>query len=120
MWNNFYDHEFFIKKLEIQELINCSYASIINFYEIIDSLLRITQSNTIVFTWDNLEHKNPNIIDKEIIIKEIGFWETVGDVYEKTKGEQGVANDGHRSVKMNRLFAKFLIKKLNNNFLLVW
>jgi hypothetical protein len=112
IWGNFYDSDFFKNRLEIQELINCSYASIINFYEIIDSLLYLTKSKTIIFSWDYLEHKNPHIIDKKILINEIGFWESIDDIYKKTNGEDGILGDLHWSIKMNRSFAEYITKKI--------
>jgi hypothetical protein len=61
-------------------------------------------------------YKNDEIEDKKILIKEMGTWETLHEVYEKTNGEYGVQSDQHWSEKTNKLFYNYLINNKLKNF----
>lgn len=112
-WSNDFEPEYFYKKMEMQEMINSSYSSKKNYLEIIDSLYKITKSKKIILSWVNIEIDNDFIFDKNKITEQIGFWETLGDQYKKTNGQQGVENDLHWSVDMYKKIIEFIKNNLN-------
>lgn len=111
-WNKDYDYEQLLKELSVQEIINSSYASQMNFIEIIESLYHLTNGKKYVFSWDEMDVKSDIIEDKLDITKNIGIWETHRDVYHSTDGEFGLKDDMHWSYKMNELFADYVYEKL--------
>ena len=115
MWGNEYNHEYFSNKLEIQELINGSDASILNHLEVIDSLSKMTPSKKFVHCWDYKKFDSSNIIYREEMTELLGMWETRGDVHERTNGEQETKGDGHWSDDMNMGFMNFLLKYFKND-----
>ena len=76
IWGNEYNYEYFWNKLEIQELINDSKASILNYTEIVDSLCKLTPCKKIVHCWDYKKFDSDNIIYREEMTELIGKWET--------------------------------------------
>lgn len=115
IWGNEYNKEYFNKNLEVQELINGSNASILNYIEVINSLCKITQCKKIVHCWDYKKFDSDNIIYREEMTKLIGEWETGGQLYERTNGEQGIEGDIHWSDDMNIKFMNFLLKYFKND-----
>jgi hypothetical protein len=115
IWDNNYDNNYFDKKLEIQELINGSNASILNYLEVIDSLCKMTKCKKIIHCWDYKKFDSDNIIYREEMTELIGTWDTRGQVYERTNGREGDKGDGHWSDDMNIKFMNFLIKYFNND-----
>lgn len=115
IWGNEYDYEYFWNKMEIQELINGSNASILNYIEVINSLCKITQCKKIVHCWDYKKFDSNNIIYREEMTELIGEWETSGQLYERTNGEQGRKGDDHWSDNMNMKFMNFLLKYFKND-----
>jgi hypothetical protein len=115
IWGNQYEHDYFIKKLETQELINSSNASILNFTEIIDSLYKITPCKKIVHCWDYKKIDSNIIIYREEMTELLGMWETNGMVYERTNGEFGSQGDFHWSHDMDMKFMNFLLKYFNDD-----
>lgn len=111
-WLNNFDEKYFDDGLKIQEMINASTPSKINQIEIIESLSKITKSKKIILSWDYVDIKNEIIFDREKITKEINFWETLGDQYIKTNGQQGFENDSHWSVEMYEKIIEFIKEKL--------
>ena len=94
IWGNQFDNEYFNKKLEIQELINGSDASILNYTEIVESLYKITPCKKIVHCWDYKKFHSDVIIYREEMTELIGDW--------------GTRDDGHWSDEMNIKFMNFL------------
>ena len=115
IWGNEYNKEYFNKNLEVQELINGSNASILNYIEVINSLCKITQCKKIVHCWYYKKFDSDNIIYREEMTKLIGEWETGGQLYERTNGEQGIEGDIHWSDDMNIKFMNFLLKYFKND-----
>jgi len=115
IWGNEYNYEYFWNKLEIQELINDSKASILNYSEIVDSLCKLTPCKKIVHCWDYKKFDSDNIIYREEMTELIGKWETSEEVYERTNGEEGRKGDGHWSDDMNIEFMNFLLKYFKND-----
>ena len=114
IWENNFNWKTFEKLLETQEMINSTNASIKNYIEIIESLIKISKGRKYIFSWDNMDIKSEFIDDKNMIKNKIGMWETYGDVYIKTNGLYGFDNDFHWSDEMNLKFSKFIIKTINN------
>jgi hypothetical protein len=115
IWGNEYNKEYFYKNLEVQELINGSNASILNYIEVINSLCKITPCKKIVHCWDYKKFDSDNIIYREEMTKLIGTWETRGQLYERTNCEQGTKGDIHWSDDMNMEFMNFLLKYFKND-----
>jgi hypothetical protein len=115
IWGNQYEPEYFYKELETQELINGSNASILNYTEVIHALHKLTPCKKIIHCWDYKKFHSDVIIYREEMTKLIGVWDTLGDVYERTNGEQGKKGDGHWSPDMNIKFMNFLLKHFNND-----
>jgi len=111
-WGKNYKYEYFLNQLSVQEIINSSYASQINYIEIIESLYHLTNGKKYVFSWDEMDIKSDFIEDKNIITKNIGFWETHRDVFYETDGEFGLENDVHWSFRMNEFFSDYVFEKL--------
>lgn len=97
-----------------QEIINQSDSSYYNLFEIIDSLINISKSKTLIFSWDDMRIKSKNIIDKKEIIENIGYWETFVDLYEKSDGKDGFKNDSHWSYDYHVQFGKYVLNKILN------
>lgn len=115
IWGNQYDFKYFNDKLEIQELINGSDASILNYIEIIEALYKLTPCKKIVHCWDYKKHDSNVIIYREEMTKLIGMWETRGEVQVRTNSEQGLKGDSHWSDEMNMKFMDFLKKHFKND-----
>jgi len=99
IWGNQYDSYYFNDKLEIQELINGSNASILNYIEVIESLYKITSCKKIVHCWDYKKHHSDVIIYREEMTELVGMWDT--------------RDDSHWSDDMNIEFMNFLFKYFN-------
>jgi len=99
IWGNEHDCEYFNKKLEIQELINGSDSSILNYTEVIDSLYKMTPCKKIVHCWDFKKFDSNCIIYREEMTELVGMWDTI--------------DDGHWSDDMNMEFMNFLFKYFN-------
>jgi hypothetical protein len=110
-WGNEYPNNYFIDLLKPQEIINSSDSSYYNFYEIIDSLKKLTKCKSYLFTWDNMKINGPNIEDKSTITQNIGSWETFEDVWKKTNGQDGMDGNFHWSFPYNKLFGEYVLTK---------
>lgn len=114
----------FISNIENGEFINEDFINISkvikstinyrkNYLEIINSLVKLTKCKNYVFTWDTLSNKENIIEDKKVLIKNIGFWDTLGDEFIRTDGKSGIAGDNHWNYEMNEKFYNYIISKLN-------
>jgi hypothetical protein len=115
MWGNEYDFNYFNKKMETQELINGSDASILNHIEVIDSLYKITPCKKLVHCWDYKKHDSEVIIYREEMSELIGMWETRAEIHVRTNGEQEMEGDSHWSDDMNIKFMDFLKNHFKND-----
>jgi hypothetical protein len=103
-----------IRKLDYQSQINSSKSSTLNQLEIIESLIKVSNSKTFVFSWDVVDYKFHWMLDKNIIEEGIGLpFESLNDVWSNTNGEKGMFGDGHWSGHYNRLFAVWLNSVIN-------
>ena len=96
-WGKEYTSEEWIKKTEIQRIINSTDAAIYNNIEIIENLIELTPSKTFVFTWDTMKIKSDFIFDKIQFENEVGKWHTLNDEWYETNGYIGYKNDYHWS-----------------------
>ena len=110
MWGNEYSYDYFSKKMETQELINGSNASVLNYIEVIDSLYKITPCKKLVHCWDYKKHNSEFIIYREEMTELIGMWETRAEIHIRTNTEQEMEGDFHWSDDMNMEFMEFLKK----------
>jgi hypothetical protein len=108
IWGNQYEPEYFCDKLETQELINGSNASILNYTEVIDALYKLTPCKKIIHCWDYKKFHSDVIIYREEMTELIGDWETRADIHERTNGEKESQGDFHWSTEMNMKFMNFL------------
>jgi len=97
--------------IKINKILTSSDSYVENYIEIVDSLIKLTKSQSYVFTWDKL---NVDFIeDKLKITKNLGVWETLGMEYDNTNGLRGIQYDFHWSGNMNEKFYNYIKEKLN-------
>jgi hypothetical protein len=56
------------------------------------------------------------VVGKSEITSNLGFWESLGDMWKETNGEQGVKADFHWSPKMHESFANYIIQRNSEYF----
>jgi hypothetical protein len=110
-WENDHDQDHMYKLMIPQEIINSSDASFYNWIEVIESLKKLTKGKVLIFCWDNLKIKTDLIEDKEIITKNIGYWESFDDLFKKTDGNDGMRGNLHWSFPYNVDFGKYVLTK---------
>lgn len=93
----------------ISNMINNSKASIDNWNRILKSVQSFVPFKLLCYSWTNEYHLNC-VIGKSEIISNLGFWETLNDIWEETSGEQGMKDDFHWSPKMHEAFANYIIR----------
>lgn len=94
------------------QIVSTSEASINNFKEIFKSLKSYLPFKLLIFSWiDELDIDE--IFTRSKIEKEIGFWESLHMLYNKTNGEMGIKDDFHWSNDMHKSFADYII--VNNS-----
>jgi hypothetical protein len=93
-----------------------SHGVLQNYFELICSLYKVTNTeNKFVWSWND-QYLADFIYDKNRITNEvIGYWETLNDVWEKTKGEDGRRNDQHLSVECNKILGEYFYNKFIKN-----
>jgi len=103
-----------IRQLDYQSQINATKSSVVNQLEIIESLIKVSKSKTIVFSWDVVDYHFDWMLDKTTIEKGIGVpYETLHDVWIRTNGEKGMHGDGHWSGDYNKLFSVWMNTTMN-------
>lgn len=95
--------------LNLFKIINTSKASINNFSEIIKSLKSFFNFKLLVFSWTD-EYDSNCVIGKSEITSNLGFWETLHDVWKETDGKQGKLGDHHWSNRTHESFANYIIQ----------
>jgi len=93
-----------------------SHGVLQNYFELICSLYKSTNTeNKFIWSWND-QYLADFIYDKNRITNEvIGYWETLHDVWEKTKGEDGRRNDQHLSVECNKILGEYFYNKFIKN-----
>lgn len=103
-----------IRQLDYQSQINASKSSVVNQLEVIESLIKVSKSKTIVFSWDVVDYHFDWMLDKNVIEKGIGLpYETLHEVWVRTNGETGMHGDGHWSGEYNKLFSDWMNTIIN-------
>jgi hypothetical protein len=109
-----------INKLNYQKLINSTQSSILNQLEVIDSLIQLSKSKTIIFSWDNIDYNFEWMWDRKKIESSIGVpFHTLDDDWKESSGNVGKFGDLHWSGKYNRLFAIWINKLINKKEIIV-
>jgi len=96
-------------------IVNSSKASKNNYIEILKSLKEYLPFEIFLWSWEN-EMESEFIVNKNEIIKNIGFWETLDDEWTYTKGLSGAKGDAHWSKKTHKAFANYIINKFPEYF----
>ena len=93
-----------------------SHGVLQNYFELICSLYKVTNTeNKFVWSWND-QYLADFIYGKTRITNEvIGYWETQNDVWEKTKGEDGIRNDQHLSAECDKILAEYFYNKFIKN-----
>ena len=94
-----------------QEIINSSDAAFHNWFEILSSLKMLDKGKVLIFCWDELKFDQELILDKKIITKEIGYWESFDDRAKSTNGKEGMFGNLHWSFEYNVDFGKYVLSK---------
>lgn len=113
-WGKDLEYDEISKMMQPQEIINSTYSAQLNQIEVVESLVKITPCKSFVFTWDDMENKSKSIMDKESIIREIGFWQTLNDEWIETNGKIGREFDFHWGSKFNPIFGEYVFGRLKN------
>jgi len=100
---------------KVSLIVNSSNAFKNNFISIIESLKNYLPFEFFIWSWTN-ELQSKSIIIKEQIKKELGFWETLSDEYEKTNGTSGEKNNEHWSDTMHQSFTDYIFVKFPQFF----
>ncbi len=99
----------------IWSITNASNSSKNNYLDIIQSLKEYLPFNIFVWSWSD-EINSELVLNKSDIIKELGFWKTLNDVWIETNGNDGIGGDLHWSNETHTAFANYLIVKFPQFF----
>tara|TARA_B100001939_G_C16814496_1_gene561447 strand:+ start:152 stop:904 length:753 start_codon:yes stop_codon:yes gene_type:complete len=93
------------------EFFHSSEASSMNNKEIIESLLNLSKCKTFIFSWTRFKDgfKPKGLYDKTDLEKELGYWGTQHDVYNKTNGKYGYRGDLHWDEHTHKKLGEYLI-----------
>ena len=95
--------------LNLFKIVNTSKASINNFSEIIKSVQSYVPFKLLCYSWTD-EYHSDCVVGKNEISSNLGFWESLHDLWKETNGEQGRKDDDHWSSKMHESFANYIIQ----------
>jgi hypothetical protein len=99
----------------LMKMISASKANINNFTEIIKSLKTYLPFPIVLFSWTD-DYPSDIVMGRTQITTELGFWESLHDVY-VANGRIGTGNaDFHWSPKTNEAFANYIIKTYPDYF----
>jgi len=99
----------------ITQMINCSKVFTDNWNMILKSIQLYVPFKLIYYSWAN-ELDSSIVNTKDVIINELGFWETLSDVWLKTDGQSGIQGDPHWTDTMDKAFAEHIIKSYPQYF----
>lgn len=100
--------------VNLQTIINSSNASIRNYAEIIKSLQTFVYFEMGAFSWTN-QYPSP-IVSATEIKNEVGYWESLHDLWKSSNGVDGKKDDFHWSPKMHSGFANYIMNKYPKYF----
>lgn len=110
----FLDKNNIVERLRENEIINSSKASSLNNKELIESLTEVSKCKVVLWSWTRFEEgfKPNGLYDKTDLEKELGYWGTMQDVFDRTNGNYGQNGDLHWDEKTQELFYQFIKKVL--------
>ena len=112
---NYIEHSEYELNGNLMRIVNSSTASINNFTEIIKSLKSYLPFPIILFSWTD-DYPSDIVLGKTQITSELGFWESIHDIF-VSNGEVGPGKaDFHWSPKTNEAFANYIIKTYPDYF----
>jgi predicted nucleic-acid-binding Zn-ribbon protein len=112
---NYIEHSEYELNGNLMRIVNSSTASINNFTEIIKSLKSYLPFPIILFSWTD-DYPSDIVLGKTQITSELGFWESLHDIF-VSNGEVGPGKaDFHWSPKTNEAFANYIIKTYPDYF----
>ena len=99
----------------IMQIINSSDAFVKNWNSKLKSIQSYVPFKLLYYSWE--DELDPKIVNtKNVITNELGMWETLKDVWDKTNGLKGDRGDTHWSEDMNIKFAEHIIKSYSQYF----
>jgi hypothetical protein len=93
----------------ISYMINNSKAVVDNWDRILKSVQSYVPFKLVCYSWTD-EYHSDCVIGKSEITSNLGFWETLQNVWKETHSEYGVKDDHHWSNKMHEAFANYIIR----------
>jgi hypothetical protein len=108
--NNF-DASYFESMLNPQRIINGSKAAEKNFFEIIESLRRLTKPKHYVFSWAHFEEESIPFDDRDVLFSKIGVWRTIGDIFLEGNCPEFWHNDFHWEGTTHKAFSEMIKKE---------
>jgi len=102
------------KLLSNQRVINSTAVSEINFFEIIESLRKITKAKNYAFSWSEFE-RSPKPFDDCVELKrKIGIWRTIRDDFFEFGSDNPLnEHDRHWQKDTHLAFAKMIIEEFD-------
>jgi len=102
------------ERLFENQIMNSSRASSLNYKEVIESLTKLSKCKVILWSWARFKEgfKPKGLYDKTDLEKELGYWGTMQDVFDRTNGEYGNKGDFHWDEKTQKLFYEFIKKEI--------
>ena len=82
-----------------------------HYKEVIDTMVKLTPCQTIIWSWDDFKICSEHVLSKTKLTKILGQWKTHKDLYEETNGKCGVKNDFHWEGSTHKLFFNYCKKK---------
>jgi len=99
----------------ISQMINTSNAFVDNWNRILKSVQSYVPFKLLCYSWTD-EYHSDCVVGKSKITSNLGFWESLDDVWKKTNGEEGAKDDFHWSPKMHESFANYIIQTNSEYF----
>jgi hypothetical protein len=99
----------------IMQMINSSKVFTNNWNSKLKSIKSYTKFKLLYYSWTN-ELDTSVVSTKDVITNQLGFWETLQDVWNNTNGKRGDKADAHWSEDMNIKFAQHIIKSYPQYF----
>ena len=108
-----YDKNYFDSLMVTQKIINSSKASEFNYFEIINSLKKMTQSKNYIFSWAEFENNEVPFDDYHRLKKKMGIWKTLNDAFLESNGPKKWEYDTHWHKVTHMAFAEMIKKEFN-------
>ncbi len=111
-FGNTFDANYFESMMNPQKIINGTKAAEKNFFEIIESLKKLTKSKTYLFSWARFEGENIPFDHYDILFEKLGVWRTIGDLFLENGGPKEWNNDFHWEATTHKAFSEMVMKEL--------